>query len=305
MKDLDLSQVTETRCMINESKIVLPMSTPSNAKPVEPNPIPTKAQTLSTSFPEQPMDRPRSWTSPWYACRLRDQKPSQAMTLLQVLVHPRCHPEATPEVLEELNHLTVEEATDAIQELCGPKHFICGSGSSLTVPAQLSTLDDQPQFSLCALVDSGCTGSSIDAGYVQAKGLNTQPLSRPVSVYNTDGTLNNSRSITHTVTLRLTIGQHSEHITFGVTNLGKSDLFLGHEWLKYHNPTIDWEESTLKFDRCPKRCRQLFWIPEPEDEEDPDVVERFPEGIVEEGECVFAFDFYSYRTETRMESIDI
>ena len=227
------------------------------------------------------------------------------MTLLRVLVHPRRHPEATPEVLEELNRLTVEEATDAIQELRGPKRFICGSGSSLTVPAQLSTLDDQRQFSLRALVDSGCTGSSIDAGYVQAKGLNTQPLPRPVPVYNADGTLNNGGSITHTVTLRLTIGQHSERITFGVTNLGKSDLFLGHEWLKYHNPTIDWEESTLKFDRCPKRCRQLFWIPEPEDEEDPDVVEGFPEGIVEEGERIFAFDFYSYRTETRMESIDI
>ena len=113
-------------------------------------------------------------------------------------------------------------------------------------------------------------------------------------MYNTDGTLNNGGSITCTVTLRLTIGRHLERITFGVTNLGNSDLFLGHEWLKYHNPTIDWEESTLKFNRYPKQCRQLSWTLEPEDKEDPEVVEGFPEGIVEEGEHVFAFDFYSY-----------
>ena len=162
--------------MINESETVLSTLTPSNAEPVEPNPVPTKAQTSSDSFPKQPMDRPRAWTSPWYACRLRDQKPFQAMTLLWVLVHPHRHPEATPEVLEELNRLTVEEATNAIQELRGPKHFICGSGSSLTVPTQLSTLDDQRQFSLRALVDSGCTGSSINIRLVEAKGLNTQPL---------------------------------------------------------------------------------------------------------------------------------
>ena len=111
--------------------------------------------------------------------------------------------------------------------------------------------------------------------------------------------MNSGGSITHMVTLRLSIGWHSEHITFGVTNLGKSDLFLGHEWLKYHNPSVNWEGSTLKFDRCPKQCQQLFWSPEPEDEDDPEVVEGFPEGIVEEGEHVFALDFYSYRKEGR------
>lgn len=163
----------------------------------------------------------------WYAQRLRDQKPLQAMTLLRVLIHPHRYPEASSEVLEELNHLTLEEATDAIQELRGPKCFIRGAGSSLTIPARLTTLDDQRQFSLRALVDSGCTGSSIDTGFVQAKGLNPQPLPRPVPVYNADGTLNNGGSITHTVTLRLTIGQHSERITFGVTILERVICFWG------------------------------------------------------------------------------
>ncbi|KIJ11492.1 hypothetical protein PAXINDRAFT_41819, partial [Paxillus involutus ATCC 200175] len=70
---------------------------------------------------------------------------------------------------------------------------------------------------------------------------------RPIPVYNADGTLNQGGLITHYATLRMTIGHHSERITFGVTNLGKSELFLGHEWLKHHNPSINWQTSSVKF----------------------------------------------------------
>ena len=47
-----------------------------------------------------------------------------------------------------------------------------------------------------------------------------------------------------------------------VTNLGKTDFFLGLDWLHYHNPNINWEQSTLTFDRanawqaCGGTCRQ-------------------------------------------------
>ncbi|KAI9573413.1 hypothetical protein HD554DRAFT_1981669, partial [Boletus coccyginus] len=88
--------------------------------------------------------------------------------------------------------------------------------------------------SLQALVDSGCTGLSIDARFIQAKGLNTCPYPQSIPVYNADGTLNKVGAITHYVTLCMTIGTHLERITFGVTDLEKSDLFLGHEWLSFH-----------------------------------------------------------------------
>jgi len=161
---------------------------------------------------------------------------------------------------------------------------------------ELATLDDQRQFFLWGLVDSGCTGSSIDSGFVKAKGLNAQPLPRPIPVYNADGTLNNGGLITHTITLRMTIGKHSERITLGVTNLGKSDLFLGHEWLHHHNPSIDWRSGSLKFNRCPFQCYPTHLLSEPEDESDPEVVEGFPSGEVEKGDRIFALDFYGYRT---------
>jgi len=123
------------------------------------------------------------------------------MVLLCLLVHTQRQPEATPEVLSQLNQLTVEKASDAIHKMQGPRQFIRGSGNSLTIGMELTTLDDQHQFFLRGLVDSGCTGSSIDSGFVKAKGLNAQPLPRPIPVYNADGTLNNGGLITHTITL--------------------------------------------------------------------------------------------------------
>ena len=164
-----------------------------------------------------PQKRAIPWTLPWYAQCLWDQSPTQAIILFHILVHTQHQPEATPEVLSQLNQWTVEEAPDAIRELQGPWHFIRGSGSSLTVRMELTTLDDQHQFSLWGLVDSGCTGSSIDSGFVKAKGLNAQPLPHPIPVYNADGTLNSGGMIMHTLTLWMSIGKHSEQITLKVT----------------------------------------------------------------------------------------
>ena len=145
-----------------------------------------------------------------------------------------------------------------------------------------------------ALVDSRCTGSSIDAGFVKAKGLNARPLPHPIPVYNADGTLNKAGSITHYVTLCMTIGTHSEQITFSVTDLGKSDVFLGHEWLHFHNLSVDWQLGELKFNYCPKACQLSLLLSEPEEEDKPGEVETFPTGEVEDGDRIFAFDMFGY-----------
>ena len=63
------------------------------------------------------------------------------------------------------------------------------------------------------------------------------PLTIPV--YNTDGTLNKNRSIKEFAMLQLAINDHYEHIDLVVTKLGDIDLFLGYNWLKIHNLSID------------------------------------------------------------------
>ena len=60
-----------------------------------------------------------------------------------------------------------------------------------------------------------------------------------IPVYNIDSTLNKYESIKKFATLQLAINNHYEHINLTVTELGDMDLFLGHDWLKIHNPSID------------------------------------------------------------------
>lgn len=190
-------------------------------------------------------------------------------------------------MLQQLNNLTIEGATEAITELQGPKCYIRGSGNSLLVTTAITTLDDQRTFSMKALIDSGCTGSSIDAGFVKAKGMNTRKLACPIPVYNADGTLNAAGAITDYVVLQVKIDNHIEHLIFGVTDLGKGEMFIGHEWLRHHNPSIDWVKGTLNFNRCPKTCSYAQKLYEPEDteeEEQQNCVQTDPEVTLEEGE---------------------
>lgn len=218
------------------------------------------------------------------------------MDLLRMLAHPKHHLKTTPEVLREINALSLEEASEAINELSGPKHYIQGSGNLLTL-LQHWTLDNHRSFSIKALIDSGCTGSSIDAGFIAAKGINTQKLARPIPVCNADGTLNAGGVITDYVVLQMKIGDHVERLTLGVTDLEKGELFIGHEWLKHHNPFINWTEGTLNVNHCPKTCsyaHHLFQPEQTEEDENLNCVDGNPELTLSEGERLFAFDFDGY-----------
>ena len=96
--------------------------------------------------------------------------------------------------------------------------------------------------------------------------------------------LNKNRSITNYIFLRPSVGNHMEQLEFAVADLGTHDLFIGHEWLKLHNPNIDWKTSEIKFDQCPKECGYIedLWDPEA-DEEDEQVK-------LEPGDKLYALD---------------
>ena len=53
-----------------------------------------------------------------------------------------------------------------------------------------------------------------------------------------------------------------------VADIGKKDIFIGHDWLQHHNPEIDWQDNKIKFSRCPGVCYQTSDVNEPEDEID-------------------------------------
>ena len=58
------------------------------------------------------------------------------------------------------------------------------------------------------------------------------------------------------VRLKLKIGTHSEVFEFGVSALGRVDIYLGHDWLKHHNPVINWKTGSLLMNNCPPECEQ-------------------------------------------------
>ncbi|KAG0699468.1 hypothetical protein DFH29DRAFT_877292 [Suillus ampliporus] len=122
----------------------------------------------------------------------------------------------------------------------------------------------RPEPCTQALIDSGCTGSTIDARFVAAKGINTQKLACPIPVYNADDTLNAGGVISHYVVLQLNIR---------------------HEWLKHHNPSINWTAGTLAFDHCPKTCAYAHELYEPkamEEDEQQNCTEKTFEEMIPE-----------------------
>src|SRR5882757_3366778 len=44
---------------------------------------------------------------------------------------------------------------------------------------------------------------------------------------------------------------------FGITELEGHDIFLGYDWLQYHNPEINWKTGAICFSRCPNTCGEL------------------------------------------------
>ena len=85
------------------------------------------------------------------------------------------------------------------------------------IPLKIHSVDTGHSLAVDSLLDSGATGMFIDAEFVRAEKLRTQPLPRAIPVYNIDGTPNELGSIKEEVDLICTYGDHTECATFLVT----------------------------------------------------------------------------------------
>ena len=108
-----------------------------------------------------------------------------------------------------------------------------------------------------ALLDSGATGCFVDKSWALDRWLQLSKLMKPVPVLNVDGR-NQEGDITHYVLLTVGVGKHAEKLWCAVTCLGKVPLILGHNWLKKHNPDIDWMTGDIKLPHCPPKCKSLM-----------------------------------------------
>ena len=119
----------------------------------------------------------------------------------------------------------------------------------------------------------------------------------PQPVYNADGTLNSLGRITDYVDMQMTIHDHSERISLAVTEIGNPELFIGLEWLRNHNPSIDWAKAKISFDRCPDACRYTADLREIEADEP---VKPEPTPPLNEGGNLYVMDWDTYVQETQM-----
>ncbi|SJL07264.1 uncharacterized protein ARMOST_10607 [Armillaria ostoyae] len=215
-------------------------------------------------------------------CEARNDNAAHAA--LYVWMHVDHIPELTPELLSELCK-GGELARERLYELHEPPRYLRRRGSNdrdFSLSVQLTTVTGQKTFATKGLVDSGCTSSAINRAFVKKNQLDTVKTAVPIVVYNADGTRNQAGDITEYVEMRMTIGNHIERIDFAVTDLGPKDLYLGHDWLKRHNPVINWETGTVIFGRC--HCiKNPFPLPDA----DPD--DRWDEEL-EDGDVILAIN---------------
>jgi dUTP pyrophosphatase len=108
-----------------------------------------------------------------------------------------------------------------------------------------------------ALVDSGAEKSFVDDSIVAAFKLKTQKVKNPMSVRLADGSVSQKGVIDKAVSLAILLGdQHYEHHTFNIMSIGGSHIILGLDWLKKHQPIIDFKTLEIDFnsDYCKKKC---------------------------------------------------
>jgi len=116
---------------------------------------------------------------------------------------------------------------------------------------EIGTTDTSELHSIKALLDSRVTGSFIDRDFVRSKGINTRTLSRNIPVFNVDGSPNEAGQISEVVDVLLHYKTYSERMLLAVSRLGKQSLILGYNWLKDHNPKVDWEKEEVEMTCCP------------------------------------------------------
>ncbi|KAG5729254.1 hypothetical protein E4T56_gene8086 [Termitomyces sp. T112] len=112
-----------------------------------------------------------------------------------------------------------------LSSLTPPRYVMASSPSanSLHLDGEIETIDTQQTCKVMALLDSGATGLFLDSEFVKCHGLTTQPLPKPIPVYNINGMPNKAGAINSVVDLVLCYWNHAEHAIFTVTSLDLLD----------------------------------------------------------------------------------
>ena len=150
--------------------------------------------------------------------------------------------------MQQLKNLTDDEAQFVLRELQGKLRFTKRKQSENSFKIEgIVIKTNREKFTVTALLDSGCTGTVIDKEFAKEKDLPIHKLPIPIPIYNANGTFNDGGLISEFAVLELQIREHKEQIAMALSNLSTHNIFIGHDWLKKHNPEIDWQTQEIKF----------------------------------------------------------
>ncbi len=244
---------------------------------------PTVVVSSATNAKVQEAPR-QGWMKPllvdWTLQNVQEARSNNAARAQLVLwMHKDRLGELTDELFDELQ-IGEQTAIERLYEIREPIQYIHGVSGDFSIPITIEPISSRLKLTMKALIDSGCTGSTINQAYIKKHNLDTKKVLIPIPVYNANGTRNQRGDITEFVELSMMISEHRERIDLAVTNLGKKDIYLGHDWLKHHNPSVNWECGTIVFRRCDCMGERLV-LPDA----DPD--NRWDEKL-EEGDSILA-----------------
>jgi len=126
--------------------------------------------------------------------------------------------------------------------------------TSIILPIEISTTDTSKVHSVKALLDSGATGNFIDKDFVRAKGISIWNVSRPILVFNVDGSPNEAGQISKVVDIVLHYKTHSKRMLLAISNLGRQSMILSYTWLKDYNPEVNWQTGEVQINWYPPQC---------------------------------------------------
>lgn len=106
-----------------------------------------------------------------------------------------------------------------------------------------------------AMLDSGASILFLNKQFVNKHKVTTQKLAKPIKVFNIDSTPNKVRMITEVAVLNLEVGEHKEKAVFTVTDIGPEDVIIEIDWLRNHNPSINWYKGIVVIDGCHDGCQ--------------------------------------------------
>src|SRR5882762_6707862 len=181
------SQITRARTTTESSNSVdsaLNLATPSPNPPLEPAPAekPGRENPETRHHRQRRFDgqRQKPHTAKWIAQRIQEESLPVALGILSAWTHHTRRVEASEATIDELNAVADIHIVEALNELRTPRRFVRrNGGNKLETRIILGTIDNSQWLETTALLDSGCTGSTIHHRFVKEHNLPTRQLPDP------------------------------------------------------------------------------------------------------------------------------